>query len=141
MTGIGRENASSCNDSSHPCLCGRRCLVSILNNTFGPGTCFEKKYKFSPSGTYYVPPAKGYESYVAFIKDLPVEQPPEAFGMHDNVDISKDLQETKQLFDSCLSTMGEPKIRHLRHTSLILRHAYHQGGQPPAVEMGSDQRR
>eukprot|EP00730_Choanoeca_flexa_P005684 TRINITY_DN12001_c0_g1_i1.p1 TRINITY_DN12001_c0_g1~~TRINITY_DN12001_c0_g1_i1.p1 ORF type:complete len:650 (+),score=130.88 TRINITY_DN12001_c0_g1_i1:1084-3033(+) len=84
----------------------RRCLVSILNNTYSPSVCSESKYKFSPSGVYHVPPAKGYDSYVEFIKELPVEQPPEAFGMHDNVDISKDLQETKLLFDSCLATMG-----------------------------------
>lgn len=31
---------------------------------------------------------------------------PEVFGMHDNVDISKELQETKDLFDSVLLTQG-----------------------------------
>jgi len=82
----------------------RRCLVSILNNTFAPPVVEKIKYKFSESGVYHVPPANGYQSFVDFIRDLPVDQPPEAFGMHDNVDISKDLQETKQLFDSCLST-------------------------------------
>jgi len=41
---------------------------------------------------------------VNYIKELPVEQPPEIFGMHDNVDISKELFETKLLFDSVLIT-------------------------------------
>ena len=41
-----------------------------------------------------------------FIKDLPMSQAPEVFGMDDNVDISKELQETKILFDSILLTQS-----------------------------------
>ncbi|EDQ87504.1 uncharacterized protein MONBRDRAFT_37951 [Monosiga brevicollis MX1] len=84
----------------------RRCLVSILKNTFCRDACVQTKYALSPSGVYHVPAPEGYDHYVEFIKELPVEQPPEAFGMHDNVDISKDLQETRLLFDSCLATMA-----------------------------------
>lgn len=39
-------------------------------------------------------------------QNLPFSQHPEAFGMHENVDISKDLQQTKLLFDSLLLTQG-----------------------------------
>ena len=48
-----------------------------------------------------------YESYVDFIKELPMSQAPEVFGMDDNVDISKELQETKVLFDSLLLTQNQ----------------------------------
>ena len=36
-----------------------------------------------------------------------MSQHPEVFGMHDNVDISKELQETKVLFDSVLVTQSQ----------------------------------
>lgn len=39
-------------------------------------------------------------------QDLPDSQHPEVFGMHENVDISKDLQQTKLLFDCLLLTHG-----------------------------------
>lgn len=85
----------------------RRCLISILNNAYGPAVVQENKYKFSPAGVYHVPPPVDYDTTVAFIKALPVEQLPEVFGMHDNVDISKELQETNRLFDSVLLTQAK----------------------------------
>lgn len=42
----------------------------------------------------------------SFQQNLPLNQEPEVFGMHENVDISKSLQETKELFDSVLLTQG-----------------------------------
>jgi len=39
-------------------------------------------------------------------KNLPARQLPEVFGMHDNVDISKELQETRLLVDDILLTQG-----------------------------------
>jgi len=40
------------------------------------------------------------------LQSLPQSQLPEVFGMHENTDISKELQETKLLFDSVLLTQG-----------------------------------
>lgn len=40
-------------------------------------------------------------------QELPVNQTPEVFGMHDNVDIAKELQETRQLFNSVLLTQSQ----------------------------------
>lgn len=45
-------------------------------------------------------------SVCVVFQDLPITQHPEVFGMHENVDISKDLQQTKLLFDSLLLTQG-----------------------------------
>lgn len=41
-----------------------------------------------------------------FLQNLPATQVPEVFGMHENVDITRELAETKQLFDSVLLTQG-----------------------------------
>ena len=40
------------------------------------------------------------------LQNLPATQVPEVFGMHENVDITRELAETKQLFDSVLLTQG-----------------------------------
>ncbi|RMX38335.1 hypothetical protein pdam_00005508 [Pocillopora damicornis] len=85
----------------------RRCLMSILADFYTSEIVQDPKYKFSQSGTYYAPPKSSYDQYVEFIKELPLSQTPEVFGMHDNVDISKELQETKQLFDSVLLTQSQ----------------------------------
>lgn len=84
----------------------RRCLRTTLLDFYNAQVAEVPKHKLSPSGTYYIPSRGTYDEYVEFIKNFPLSQHPEVFGMHDNVDISKDLQATKLLFDSILLTMG-----------------------------------
>jgi len=84
----------------------RRLLKCILADFYSPEVVNEHKHKLSPSGNYQVPPPMKYDGYVDYIKKFPVTQHPEIFGMHENVDISKELQETKQLFDSILLAQG-----------------------------------
>ncbi len=87
----------------------RRCLLTTLSDFFNSSVANENKHKLSASGNYVIPPKGSYEDYVEFIKNLPPTQYPEAFGMHENVDISKDLASTKLLFDSILLTQGSKK--------------------------------
>ena len=48
-----------------------------------------------------------YDLYNLFVfQNLPAAQYPEIFGMHENVDISRELQEVRLLFDSVLLTQG-----------------------------------
>ncbi|MEQ2250438.1 hypothetical protein ILYODFUR_000797 [Ilyodon furcidens] len=84
----------------------RRLLMTILADFYNKDIIETFHYLFSPSGEYFAPPKSSYEDYVLFIKNLPYSQHPEVFGMHENVDISKDLQQTKLLFDSLLLTQG-----------------------------------
>ncbi len=71
--------------------------MNILSSFFTKEIIEDSKYKFSFSGVYYAPPKASYDDYVEFIKELPMSQNPEVFGMHDNVDISRELQETRQV--------------------------------------------
>uniref|UniRef100_A0A3B5KNF2 Dynein axonemal heavy chain 12 n=1 Tax=Takifugu rubripes TaxID=31033 RepID=A0A3B5KNF2_TAKRU len=84
----------------------RRLLLTILADFYNKEIIEIPHYSFSPSGKYCAPPKSSYEDYIEYIKELPVDQHPEVFGMHENVDISKDLQQTKLLFDSLLLTQG-----------------------------------
>uniref|UniRef100_A0A3B4Z7I9 Dynein axonemal heavy chain 12 n=1 Tax=Stegastes partitus TaxID=144197 RepID=A0A3B4Z7I9_9TELE len=84
----------------------RRLLMTILADFYNKNVIVRCHYPFSPNGEYYAPPKSSYEDYILFIKELPFSQNPEVFGMHENVDISKDLQQTKLLFDSLLLTQG-----------------------------------
>ncbi|XP_059163826.1 dynein axonemal heavy chain 12-like isoform X1 [Physella acuta] len=84
----------------------RRCLMTILADFFNVAIITDPKYKFSPSGNYHCPGKTGYTEAVEFIKNLPPSQYPEVFGMHENVDISRELQEVRLLFDSVLLTQG-----------------------------------
>ncbi|XP_067448608.1 dynein axonemal heavy chain 12 [Thunnus thynnus] len=84
----------------------RRLLMTILADFYNKDVIEKPRYPFSPSGEYFAPPKSIYEDYIEFIKELPFSQHPEVFGMHENVDISKDLQQTKLMFDSLLLTQG-----------------------------------
>ncbi|XP_010788876.1 dynein heavy chain 12, axonemal [Notothenia coriiceps] len=84
----------------------RRLLMTILADFYNNDIIEKPRYPFSPSGEYFAPPKSVYDDYLEFIKELPLSQHPEVFGMHENVDISKDLQQTKLLFDSLILTQG-----------------------------------
>ncbi|KAF4799422.1 Dynein heavy chain 7, axonemal [Turdus rufiventris] len=84
----------------------RRLLLTMLDDFYNPDIIENPRYTFSPSGNYYAPPKGTYEEYIQFIKSLPFTQHPEVFGLHENVDIAKDLQQTKTIFGSLLLTQG-----------------------------------
>ena len=53
--------------------------MSILSNFYTTEIVTDPRYKFSSSGLYYAPPKGSYESYVDFIKELPMTQLPDLF--------------------------------------------------------------
>ena len=83
----------------------RRLLISIMNIYYTPPVVSDDNYMFSPSGNYYAPVDGAYESYLEYIRSLPLIPNPEVFGLHENADITKDQQETINLFDSILVTL------------------------------------
>lgn len=83
----------------------RRLITSLLEIFYNDKLIFDDTYKFSPSGLYFAPPKGSYDEYVEYIRKLPLIPHPEVFGLHENADISKDQQETQQLFDGILLTL------------------------------------
>ncbi|KAJ3284862.1 Dynein heavy chain 7, axonemal, partial [Borealophlyctis nickersoniae] len=82
----------------------RRTLTNLLTTFYCPAIVEDPSYKFSPSGIYFAPPKGKYESYLDYIRSLPLNPNPEIFGIHENGDIARQLAETRGLFESVLKT-------------------------------------
>ena len=77
----------------------------LLNTIVRVYTCpqvLEKGYKFSESGIYYAPELKTMEEHLDFIRTFPLMPSPEAFGLHDNADITCAQNESFDLFADLL---------------------------------------
>ncbi|XP_077979573.1 dynein axonemal heavy chain 3-like isoform X2 [Glandiceps talaboti] len=83
----------------------RRLLMSLLDIFYVPPLLDVDKYKLSPSGAYYIPRHGKHQSYIDYVRSLPMIPHPEVFGLHENADITKDNQETQQLFEGILLTL------------------------------------
>ncbi|XP_074179212.1 dynein axonemal heavy chain 3 [Rhinolophus sinicus] len=82
----------------------RRLLLSLLS-TFYCKEIEQDHYYVAPGDTYYIPPHGSYQSYIDYLRNLPITAHPEVFGLHENADITKDNQETNQLFQGVLLTL------------------------------------
>ncbi|CAM4521786.1 dynein axonemal heavy chain 3 [Lepidochelys kempii] len=82
----------------------RRLLLSLLSIVYNKDI-EQEKYKLSPEDDYYIPPHGPYQSYIDYLRSLPITTHPEVFGLHENADITKDNQETNQLFSGVLLTL------------------------------------
>uniref|UniRef100_A0A8C3V3B4 Dynein axonemal heavy chain 3 n=1 Tax=Catharus ustulatus TaxID=91951 RepID=A0A8C3V3B4_CATUS len=87
----------------------RRLLLSLLSIVYNKDI-EQEKYMLSAGGDYYIPPHGPYESYIEYIRSLPITTHPEVFGLHENADITKDNQETNQLFDAVLLTLPREEV-------------------------------
>jgi dynein heavy chain len=65
--------------------------------------CETSGYQFSESGIFKVPEANNVNSYMAYIRELPLAPRPEIFGLHENADITCDQNESYYLFTTVLS--------------------------------------
>ena len=85
----------------------RRTLKSILVRFYNP-LILEDAYQLSPSGVYRAPPDGDIVSFRHFIDNLPFSEEPSIFGMHENANISYQLQESRRLIRSVLEI--QPRI-------------------------------
>lgn len=79
-----------------------RLIKTILTKYITPSV-FKDTYKFSTSGTYYVPPVEELNQFVSYIEGLPLNPSPEVFGLHDNAEITTFQNQTLSLLESILA--------------------------------------
>jgi dynein heavy chain len=81
-------------------------LMTIMDIFYTP-RILDDAYKFSTSGLYSAPPfAQERSAYTEYIASLPLLAAPEAYGLHSNADITKDIKDTTNLLDSLMSTQS-----------------------------------
>ncbi|XP_065178852.1 dynein axonemal heavy chain 6-like [Sycon ciliatum] len=84
-----------------------RCLRTLLKSFFSPLT-LNKGYTYSPSGAYYSPTGDKMKPYIDYIESLPFNDDPEVFGMHENANITFQIQETTSLVGTILDV--QPRL-------------------------------
>ena len=82
-----------------------RRLINIILQDFYNDEILDDKYKFSKSGIYFAPPEGSLEDYKNYIKELPINDSPEIFGMHDNAEIAGAIYDTNELCSAVLSLL------------------------------------
>eukprot|EP00854_Cymbomonas_tetramitiformis_P002484 gene2484-3228_t len=84
----------------------RRLLNTVLEKVFCQEIDKNEGYKLTSSGLYYAPNVESMAEVNAYIESLPIIPLPEAFGLHENADISKDKNDTTKMCASLLLMSG-----------------------------------
>jgi len=79
-----------------------RLIITILGTFINAG-CMTDGFAYSKSGLYKVIPPGDKEDYLEYIRTLPLNPQPEAFGLHENAEITTNMNETNDLLDNVLS--------------------------------------
>jgi len=61
------------------------------------------EYKFSKSGIFYCPDCESKDEFIDYLKTLPLQPSPEAFGLDENCEITTSVNESTALLNSMLS--------------------------------------
>lgn len=81
----------------------RRLLLTMLESCVAPDVLLED-YRLSPSGVYRsLADMSDAAAYGEYLKSLPINPAPEAFGLHENADITCAQAETRDMLDIILS--------------------------------------
>lgn len=87
-----------------------RRLISTILKDFYSVNILKETYKFSPSGVYYAPENGPIDSYYEYIKALPLNDLPEAFGMHPNAEVSGAIFDTNNLSQTIISILPKEAV-------------------------------
>ncbi len=79
-----------------------RLMRNIIESYIKPDVLTDS-FNFSSSGLYRSIVAGSYDDYLGYIKALPQNPEPEAFGLHDNAEITTNQNETRTILENVLS--------------------------------------
>lgn len=80
-----------------------RILLMTLMEDYYTERIFDDEYKLSPSGIYFAPKHGEYETYLDCSRNMPQYAEPEVYGLHNNADITKNMNETNTTLRAILS--------------------------------------
>uniref|UniRef100_A0A8C9V6G4 Dynein axonemal heavy chain 7 n=1 Tax=Scleropages formosus TaxID=113540 RepID=A0A8C9V6G4_SCLFO len=83
----------------------RRLLISLLSIFYCREVIEQEQYYLSEGDLYFIPPHGPYQTYLDYVRSLPINADPGVFGLNSNADITKDNQETNQLLEGVLLTL------------------------------------
>jgi len=78
-------------------------LITTILNTYICPEIMNDGHKFSESGLYYSLPPGEIEDYIDYIKSLPLNPEPEAFGLHSNAEITTSQNATIEILSNVLA--------------------------------------
>lgn len=84
-----------------------RCIMAILMNFMCPDV-MGRGYEFSESGTYRMPDELELDEVKGYIEELPGDDKPEVFGLHQNASITFEINRVKELMDTLI--VVQPKV-------------------------------
>jgi dynein heavy chain len=88
--------------TEHP---DNRVLRTYCEDFFCPAA-LQPKYCLSSLATYYILEEGNLNSYRNYAKELPMVEPPEAFGEHPNAEISSAMMDTESMLATMISISG-----------------------------------
>lgn len=83
----------------------KRAISSMLRKYFQPAV-LEDEYRFSPDGVFYAPPVGDIEVVRTYVKSLPLNDPPNTFGLHANAAITFQQKESRALINAVVICSG-----------------------------------
>ncbi|XP_013187525.2 dynein axonemal heavy chain 12 [Amyelois transitella] len=99
----------------------RRLIVTILDNYVNPGVVNDPNYLFCDIGPQYGLPRRcEYQDYLKHIESVPVNPPPEVYGLHMNAGITRDYTISMNLAASLVLVEGTGSGGEGGNTEVIL---------------------
>lgn len=103
----------------------RRVLLSHLSQ-FLSLNILQDYYTFSTSGIYFAPPKASIDTYVQYVRQLPISQTSDLFGLDENAEIAMNLTEAQHFLENAVDCCYPWDLRVLtsvNHDELLVQQA------------------